>query len=195
MAAGRPVPYVVVVQDPSPLDSLVRILRLAYSGELAASLAYAGHWRSARRESERLRIREIELEEIHHRELVGGMLAELGFAPDASRERRAKLIGTILGALCHVAGRFAPIYGAGRLESRNIREYETAARFAALSGNARFVDCILTMAEVEWEHEHYFRGALEGHPLLRLVPLWPPPPAKTEIRASFAREHPEVSAA
>ena len=44
---------------------------------------------------------------------------------------------------------------------------------------------MLAMAEVEWEHEHYFRSKVERHWLIRLVPLWPQPPAKSVIRASF----------
>jgi hypothetical protein len=65
----------------------------------------------------------------------------------------------VLGLMCHISGWFAPMYGAGRLESRNIVEYETAARHALACGREDLIDCLLTMAEVEWEHEHYFRGA------------------------------------
>ena len=60
-------------------------------------------------------------------------------------------------------GWFAPMYGAGRLESRNIREYETAARYARDCGREEFIDCLLTMAEVEWEHEYYFRSRVLVH--------------------------------
>src|SRR3982751_6082174 len=111
------------------LERLVKILRLAYSGELAAAYAYRGHWRSVSDELTRTRIREIENEEWHHRRLVGEMLAQLGRKPGRIREVRAFLIGRTLGALCHVTGWLAPMYGAGKLERRNIKEYETAARF------------------------------------------------------------------
>src|SRR6185503_6830672 len=110
--------------------ALVALLQLAFSGELAAAHAYRGHARAVRDPEERRRIEEIEREEWHHRELVGRMLAELGSGPDPSRERRAAVIGRVLGALCHVGGWLAPMYGAGRLESRNVREYETAAALA-----------------------------------------------------------------
>ena len=49
------------------------------------------------------------------------------------------------------------MYGAGRLERGNIVEYEEAAEFARACGREDFIDCLLTMAEVEWEHELYFR--------------------------------------
>lgn len=172
----------------SPRERLIAILTLAYSGELAAALAYHGHWKSTRDADTRRRIQAIEEEELHHRALVGRILAELGATPEPSRERRARFIGKTIGVLCHLSGQFAPLYGAGKLERRNIVEYEVAARHARDAGVAEYVDCILTMAEVEWEHERFFREQVRRHWLARLIPLWSPPPPKEEIRASFARE-------
>jgi hypothetical protein len=170
---------------PEARARLVKTLQLAYSGELAAGLAYRGHWNSASDPAERERIRTIENEEWHHRELVGAMLRELGSGPDPRRERRATIIGRVLGALCHVSTWFPPMYGAGKLESRNIGEYEGAARFARDSGHGQYVDCLLTMAEVEWDHEAYFRAQVESHWLSRIVKVWPAPPPREEIRRAF----------
>jgi hypothetical protein len=116
------------------------------------------------------------------------MLAELGVGPSRSRELRAALVGRALAFLCHVSGWLAPMLGAGRLESRNIREYETAARLARAAGRPEWVDCLLTMAEVEWEHERYFRGRVSSHRFGRRLSLWPAPPPKESIRASAARD-------
>jgi hypothetical protein len=44
------------------------------------------------------------------------------------------------------------------------------------------------MAEVEWEHEHYFRLKVLSHWLGRLLPIWPEPPQKSDVRMSFAAE-------
>ena len=171
--------------------SLVAILQHAYSGELAAGYAYRGHWRSVSDRAERERIRAIEDEEWHHRGLVGAMLRELGGRPSLRREIRALLVGRALGIACHLTPWFLPMYGAGRLESRNIREYEDAARHAGGCGRDPFADCLLTMAEVEWEHESYFRSKLDGHPWTRWFRLWPAPPPKHTIRASWLeREQP-----
>lgn len=176
---------------------LAALLHLAYSGELAAAGAYRGHWKSTADPDERRRIREIEEEELHHRRLVGEMIAALGEEPEHGRELRALWTGRVLGALCRVTGWFARItatrelvamYGAGRLESRNVREYEAAARHALAAGHAEWVDCLLVMAEVEWDHEAYFRAKVERHGLGRRLPLWKAPPPKVEIRASFARD-------
>lgn len=170
------------------VQKLAALLKLAYSAERAAAYAYRGHWHSVVDTDERIRIKQIEDEEWHHRQLVGEMLESLGAKPSRQREIRSLLIGRVLGLLCHVMGWLAPMYGAGRLESRNIREYETAARYARDCDHGEFVDCLLTMAEVEWEHEYYFRSRVLVHSLGRRLNLWPPPPPKETIRESFKRE-------
>lgn len=175
------------MDDPAAARTrLIRILQHAYSGERAAGYAYRGHWRSVSDPAERERIARIEDEEWQHREQVGALLRELGAAPQRSREVRAVVIGRTLQALCHVIGWFAPMYGAGRLERRNIVEYEDAARDAISCGRADFVECLLAMAEVEWEHEEYFRSKVTGHFLTRLFKVWSPPPPRESIRASYA---------
>lgn len=164
---------------------LIGILQLAYSGELAAAYAYRGHWRSVGDAQERERIRIIEEEEWHHRRLVGEMLQNLGERPNRWREIKATIIGRVLGALCHLSGWLAPMYGAGKLESRNVREYENAARYARGCGQNELTDCLLMMAEVEWEHEQYFRLQVDKHRLARFLPRWQSPPPKETIRTSF----------
>ena len=109
---------------------LIALLQLAYSGELAAAYAYRGHWHSVRDPDERTAIQNIENDEWQHRKLLGDLLTSLEAGPLHPRETRAAIIGRTLGWLCHVTGWLAPMYGAGRLESNNIREYETAARHA-----------------------------------------------------------------
>ena len=166
----------------TPKAKLINILQLAYSGELAAGYAYRGHWHSLSDGDDRARVKQIEEEEWQHRKLVGEMLRELGAGPNKRRELRATLVGRTLGLLCHVTGWFAPMYGAGRLESRNIVEYETAARYARECGRTDFIDCLLTMAEVEWEHERYFRACVLRHRWSKRFAVWPEPPPKETIR-------------
>ncbi|MEA2162071.1 MAG: hypothetical protein QOK37_198 [Thermoanaerobaculia bacterium] len=172
---------------------LVRQLQGAYSGELAAGYAYRGHWHSVRDAADRARIREIEADEWHHRELVGGLLAQLGGKPNRVREAIFWCIGRAIGLFCHVGGWFAPMYGAGRLERGNIVEYEEAAVFAAACGHDEMIDCLLTMAEVEWEHEAYFRSKAASHPFVRILKMWPATDPKEGIRARFAKSE-KVSA-
>jgi rubrerythrin len=176
------------IREDEGFRNLIALLQRAYSAERAAAYAYRGHWHSVVDMDERARIIQIENEEWHHRELVGGMLESLGARPSRQREIRSLLIGRVLGFLCHLTGWLGPMYGAGKLESRNIREYETAARHARDCGHDQLTDCLLTMAEVEWEHEYYFRSRVLLHGLGRKLSLWPAPPPKETIRESFARE-------
>ena len=103
---------------------LIHTLKSAYSGELGAIHAYQGHADSVTDLSEQEMIKTIEYEEVMHREWVGEMLRQLGEKPSVVRDKPLGWIGKILGFLCRLTGWFAPMYGAGLLESRNIREYE-----------------------------------------------------------------------
>ncbi|MGZ5441771.1 MAG: ferritin-like domain-containing protein [Thermoanaerobaculia bacterium] len=172
----------------NPGTELIRVLRSACSGELAAIHAYHGHAASVSSREERERILAIQQEERHHRELVLGLLGSLGASPSRSRELVFWCIGHAISLLCRIGGWFIPMYGAGRLERSNIVEYEDAARHARALGRTDMIDCLLTMAEVEWEHEKYFRERILGHRLLRLLPLWPAPPPKEAIRAGYGAE-------
>lgn len=165
-----------------------QLLTFAYSGELAAALAYHGHSRSVRAVDEQIRIHQIEDEEWRHRSLLREMLKETGTVPNRFREFRAWCIGHLLSVLCHCCGWFLPMYAAGKLESRNIREYEIAARLALFAGYSEFVECLLSMAEVEWAHEEFFRNQVRSHPFARFVPLWQRPLPKEHIRSSFMQE-------
>ena len=171
----------------SSCQVLIAILQLAYSGERAAGYAYRGHWHSVSNTDERREIEKIENEEWHHRKLIGEMPQSLNSRPNSYREVRAIIIGKTLGVLCHLGGWLAPMFGAGRLESGNIREYETAARHARDCGRDDLVDCLLTMAEVEWDHERYFRSKVLTHRFASRLSLWPEPPPKETIRDGFHR--------
>ena len=177
-----------MVPDNYSRDKLIALLQLAYSGELAATYAYRGHWHSLTSVNERDSIRRIEEDEWRHRRLVGEMLARLDAKPSRRREIRAAIIGSTLGLLCHITGWLLPMYGAGKLESRNVKEYETAARYARDCRYFELIDCLLEMAEVEWDHELYFRSRVLSHRLGRRLSLWPQPPPKETIRLSYESE-------
>jgi rubrerythrin len=177
-----------IVESLSPAiarEKLISILKNAYSGELGAINAYQGHQESVSDPTEKRMINQIEVEEIIHRERVGEILSILGETPSAPQERTMRMVGKTLGYLCSLSGWFAPMYGAGLLESRNIREYEEAAEYALAAGHVEFLDDLLTMAEVEWEHEKFFREKCCTHFLYHWFPKWPIPPARETIRKSF----------
>ena len=156
---------------------LVAILKHAHAGERGAMHAYRGHWQSVRDADERRDIRRIGSEEVDHRRRVRRILVALDASPDARLERKMLRIGRAIGRFCKVGGWFAPMYGAGLLESKNVGEYEEAARCAVLCGRPEFVAGLLDMAEVERRHETYFRGKVETHALRHVFPRWRIPAA------------------
>src|SRR6266496_5824931 len=96
--------------QPDERAKLISILQLAYSGERAAGYAYRGHWHSVVDADERARIKIIEADEWHHRNLIDEMLKSLGARPNRVREVRAAIVGRVLGMLCHLSGWLAPMY-------------------------------------------------------------------------------------
>jgi demethoxyubiquinone hydroxylase (CLK1/Coq7/Cat5 family) len=148
---------------------LVRLLRLAYSGELAAAYAYSGHWRSLRDPQERAQVQKIEREEWEHRATVGEMLKALNEKPQAWRELMMATIGRSVALACFLIGYFLPMYFAGKLEHANVMEYEGAAEHAKHLGLERFIPELHRMSATEREHEVFFSNASSRHPLLPLV--------------------------
>lgn len=145
-------------------QKLVRLLQLAYSGEKAAALAYQGHAASVKNPAEAAMIRKIENDEWIHREKVGRLLHELGAAPLALRELRSAVVGHTLSFLCRFTGWFLPMFFAGRLETRNVDEYDTAAGWAREIGLDHFLPELQEMAAVEVEHEKYFLETIGRRP-------------------------------
>jgi ferritin-like metal-binding protein YciE len=145
---------------------LIGILRSAYSGELAAALAYRAHWRALSSADERAAIAKIEDEEWTHRAAVGALLKRLGAEPTRRRELLMTLIGAAAGISCHLGSWIVPMYFAGRLEHSNIEEYETGAVYARQLGLSDFERALREMAAVEREHEEYFLRTVASHPWL-----------------------------
>jgi len=162
------------------------LLQLAYSGERGAALAYVGHAASLRDPRERTEVRRILRDEVRHRLVLRSMMAELGCAPDPRRERKLDRVGKAISLFCRVGGYFFPMYGAARLENQNIGEYEHAARLAVCAGQMPLADQLLELAEVEWDHELFFRSCASRHPLWRVMSRWPAPPPRASIRERFA---------
>jgi demethoxyubiquinone hydroxylase (CLK1/Coq7/Cat5 family) len=167
--------------DEEPIRSrLVRILQDAHAGELAAALAYRGHWRSLRSEAERREVHRIEDAEWHHREQVRVMLGELGSAPRRRRELAMGFLGRFFGALCFVGGWFGPMYAAGRLEAQNVGQYAVAREAALALGLDTFIDRLEAMVVEEDRHERWFGDRVRDHwmlrPAQRLFGWMPPAP-------------------
>ncbi|HMG35585.1 MAG TPA: ferritin-like domain-containing protein [Blastocatellia bacterium] len=141
-------------------EKLVQILQRAYSGELAAALAYRGHWRSVQDPAERAAIQKIEIDEWRHRARLGEMLAELSSAPLRRREILSHAIGHTVSAACRFSGWFMPMYVAAALETDNVDEYYKAATYAENLGLAHFASELRAMAQTEHDHEVFFKGRI-----------------------------------
>ena len=145
---------------------LIGMLRSAYSGELAAGLAYRAHGTALSNAAEREAIAKIEAEEWTHRREVGILLGKLGEKPLRLREILMRIVGCSVGVTCHLGNWILPMYFAGRLEHSNIREYDDGAAYARRLGLPDFERALLEMAAAEREHEEFFLRTVAGHPWL-----------------------------
>lgn len=168
--------------------ALIKLLQNAHAGEKAAANAYYGHANSLfiTSKEERNEILKIYVDELHHRERLSDFLIRLNSRPRLLREVQMWLIGTTIALLSYFGTWLIPMYGAGRLERSNIGEYEVAARLALLAGEESLVDELLTFAEIEWDHELYFREKVKSHIMHRWLPMWDNPKPRDEIRHSFS---------
>jgi len=159
--------------------ALIKILQGAYSGEIAAALAYRGHWKSLKNPKEIESIQKIEDEEWIHRREVGKILQSLGSGPNRLREIIFWGIGRTLGILCHLIGWFLPMFFAGRLETQNVDEYQSAAYHAHILGLKNDQEALLQMAIVEKEHKDFFIQMARSHPWYPKMTKWFPPRGST----------------
>lgn len=178
-------------------NELIRLLQNAYSGEKAAAYAYRGHALSVKNPQERQEIQKIEQEEWEHRRCLGEMLTSLGAQPRFTREVAMTLIGALIYCLCRLGGWFnlfnfgwfMGMYGAGKLEQSNISEYEVGARAAVACGELRFVEDLIEMAEVEWDHERYFRNKALTSKWVAVFSIWSSPLPRSSTRDGLKGSH------
>jgi rubrerythrin len=145
---------------------LIAMLRSAYSGELAAALAYRAHRNAVSNAAERSALATIERDEWRHRRDVGELLRALGAQPQRSRELLMGAIGCCAGASCFLGSWILPMYFAGKLEHANIAEYEAGAAYARALRLTAYERALLEMAAVEREHEAFFCRTVAAHPWL-----------------------------
>ena len=142
---------------------LIAMLRSAYSGELAAAIAYRGHRHAVRDPAERAAIAKIEADEWAHRRGVGVMLAQLGARPQRTRELLMACIGGAVAVSCHLGSWILPMYFAGRLEHSNIQEYVDGVEYARVLGLRDFAAALTEMGDAEREHEAFFLRSIASH--------------------------------
>jgi rubrerythrin len=152
------------------MRDFIALVRLAYSAERAAALAYQGHAASVQDPLEKAELKRIEDDEWVHRANLKRMLDKVGRAPSPWLELKYQVIGKLIGFSCHAIGWFMPMYFAGRLESGNVVEYVEMERLARACGMEEEIECIREMARVEKEHEMYFLAKAMTHRAIRVFP-------------------------
>jgi len=148
---------------------LVSSLRKAYSAEKAAAFAYQGHAGSVKNKDEKIEIRQIELDEWHHRKEVLAIMQEYNIPISKYYEFRFHIIGKIISMACYVIGWFMPFYFAGRLESGNVCEYFRMMQYFHELGIIKHNQVLYEMGIKEKEHEVYFLGKIKDR---RMLPLF-----------------------
>ena len=156
-------------------EKLIELLQKAHSGELAAALAYNGHWKSLNDIDEIQIVKKIENDEWLHRARIKEMLSELNAEPLYWREKAFWLIGRSIGIICHFCGRFCAAFFAGILESKNVDEYKHASEYASELGLEGYFSEFIEMQKTEAEHEFILREMIKENwffPLFSFIFRW-----------------------
>lgn len=147
---------------------LVRLLQTAYSAERAASFAYQGHAGSVSSLEEKLAIRQIEMDEWHHRAEVLKIMLQYDIPISKWLEFRFYIIGKVISISCYLIGWFMPYFFAGRLESGNVCEYFKLMKYFHELGITEHNDILFEMGIKEKEHEVYFLESIKNKKWLPL---------------------------
>jgi len=145
---------------------LTDLLQKAYSAEKAAAFAYQGHAGSVRNKSEKIAIRQIEVDEWSHREEVLKIMQEYDVPISKFYEFRFHVVGKIISMACYVIGWFMPFFFAGRLESGNVCEYFRMMQYFHELGIVKHNQVLYEMGMKEKEHEEYFLGKIKDKRIL-----------------------------
>lgn len=141
---------------------LVDLLRKAYSAERAASFAYQGHAAAVKDPLEKAAIRQIELDEWHHRAEVLKIMKAYEIPVSKWYEFQFFVIGKIISFSCHLIGWFMPFFFAGKLESGNVCEYFRMMQLFHSLGIRTHNEVLYDMGIKEKEHEIYFLDKIKN---------------------------------
>ncbi len=145
---------------------LADLLQRAYSAEKAAAFAYQGHAGSVKDKTQKLEIRQIEIDEWNHRKEVLEIMKQYDIPVSRYYEIRFHLIGKVISGSCYIIGWFMPFYFAGSLESGNVCEYFRMKHFFNDLGITEHDKILYEMGIKEKEHEVYFLSKIKNNRLL-----------------------------
>jgi demethoxyubiquinone hydroxylase (CLK1/Coq7/Cat5 family) len=128
-------------------------LKLSHGVEIGAYHAYEGHWKSLSDPTEISEVKFIQFQELKHRHMLSLLLSELESSPSPFIDLIFKMIGKLMGSLCHFLGRRLPMLGAAMIEILGVVNYEFVSKFTS---DLRTKLILKELAMVEREHREYF---------------------------------------
>ncbi len=140
---------------------LVRSLQQAYSAEKAAAYAYIGHAKSVSNKDQKKSIKQIEIDEWHHRAEVLKIMKEYDIPISRYYEIKYAVLGRLISASCFIIGWFMPFFFAGKLESGNVCEYFVMIHRFHTLGITKHDKILYEMGVKEKEHEVYFLSMIK----------------------------------
>lgn len=189
---------------PLPMElrhpDLVELLQRAYSAERAAALAYVGHAKSLAARGAGsdpaviAAVKRIEQDEWDHRGHVLSLMRRYEIPVSRFYEFKFLVVGKLIGASCHVIGRFMPFFFAGRLESGNVCEYFVMMQHFHSLGIRDHDVLLYEMGIKEKEHELYFLDQVRDSrwlPFFEWLFSWGPSHSVNDIDLTVPRPVPE----
>jgi hypothetical protein len=147
---------------------LSRLLQKAYSAEKAAAFAYQGHAGAVKNKDEKAAIKQIEIDEWHHRASVLQIMQEYNIKVSKFYEVQMYVVGKSIHVICYIIGWFMPFYFAGSLESGNVCEYFKMIHYFHEVGITKHDQLLYDLGIKEKEHEVYFLSKIKNNKLLPL---------------------------
>jgi len=132
-------------------------LRLTYSSEKGAALAYRGHSKAVKSQQDAKDIAQIEADEWHHRETLLPIMERRGVRPWVCLEGLFWCIGSTIGGMCRIWGEWASAKGASVFEINGVNEYSRLAVLARRLGDEEVALQMEEMARQESDHQAYFK--------------------------------------
>lgn len=139
---------------------LIKQLKAAFAGELAAIAAYDGHVKATKDPRVSEAVWNMYLEEWEHLIHVAEMLTYFGSKPNKIRNFIFKSIGKIIGFICLFSTERQMAYGAKVMERIGTVNYSKMADLADELGHEVMAERLDIMAKSEKEHEEFFQSYL-----------------------------------
>lgn len=142
------------------MSKLIRLLRRAHAIEVGAYHAYEGHWRSVKPVSDPVRgkIKDIQIDELIHRENLFRMLSELNSKPSRAQDLILLLVGKLVSASCRILPRRLAAYGAYVMEILGDVCYAQLAQVARDEGYPAMAVELDYMQRTEQEHKSFMKA-------------------------------------